>query len=163
MAKPKPRRRAKRSPPLKGYKRLPGHKYRTPRGKIITEYEYRSRKARRAGFRNYTQQRKLRGGQAFQKIRFDVLSHMPDADLQAGGELEREIVAYLRHREESGASYDTPQPGYMPFPGRDGWPAEPGTGSMLGAPGDRFAKLLEAMGLPEWWKWRFWYSEVKVG
>lgn len=154
---------AKRSKPLKGYKRLPGHKYRTPRGKIITEYEYRSRKARSAGFRNYTQQRKLRERQTFQKIRFDVLSQDPDADVGVGGALDRSITAYLLHREQSGASYDTPQKGYVAFPGPDGWPARPGTGAMVGEPGDRFASLLEAMGLPDWWKWRFWYSEVAVG
>lgn len=155
---------AKRSAPLKGYKRLPGsaHKYRTPRGKIITEYEYRSRKARKAGFRNYTQQRRLRERPAFMKIRFDALSHDPDADMSAGGELESVIVRFLAHREESGAS-GPPQKGYMAFPGPDGWPASPGTGAMIGAPGERFGDLLAAIGLPDWWKWRYWYSEVAVG
>lgn len=138
---------AARSKPLKGYRRLPGHKYRTPRGKIITEYEYRSRKARKAGFRNYTQQRRLRETQSFQKIRFDVLSNQPEADVSAGGDLEGEIVALLRHREDVGA----------------GRPAAPGTGVMIGDPGDRFSALLAKIGLPDWWKWRFWYSEVAIG
>jgi hypothetical protein len=34
---------------------------------------------------------------------------------------------------------------------------------MIGEPGGRFDGLLAAMGLPAWWKWRYWYSEVKVG
>lgn len=154
---------AARSRPLKGYKRLPGHKYRTPRGKIITEYEYRSRKARRAGFRNYTQQRRLRQNPGFAKLRFDILSQDQGADLSAGGEIERQIVELLQHREDVGASMEGPVKGYMPFPGRDGWPAEEGTGAMLGDPGDRFAELLERLGMPAWWKFRFWYSEVRVG
>lgn len=156
---------AARSAPLKGYKRLPGsaHKYRTPRGKIITEYEYRSRKARKVGFRNYTQQRKLRERQSFLKLRYDALRHNPDVDVSAGSDLEAVIVSFLAHREESGASQQGPVAGFRPFPGRDGWPAAPGTGGMIGAPGDRFAALLDAMGLPDWWKWRYWYSEVAVG
>ncbi len=155
----------RRSKPLKGYKRLPGskHHYETPRGKIITEYEYRSRKARRAGFKNYTQQRRVRERPAFMKLRFDALSHNPDADVGAGGELERVIVDFLRHREESGASQEGPVAGYMAFPGPNGWPAAPGTGGMLGDPGERFAELLEALGLPDWWKFRYWYSEVQIG
>jgi hypothetical protein len=153
---------AARSKPLKGYKRLPGHKYRTPRGKIITEYEYRSRKARKSGFRNYTQQRKLRESQGFQAMRFKALSNDPTANLAAGSMLEAEIVAFLRHREQSGASFDTPQEGYRPFPGPDGWPARPGTGAMVGEPGGRFADLLAALGLPDWWQWRYWYSEIKI-
>lgn len=138
---------AKRSRPLKGYKRLPGskHHYLTPRGKVITEYEYRSRKARKAGFRNYTQQRRLRESQDFQKIRFDILSTDPDADLSSGGEVERQVAELMAHRSEV----------------KNG--GQPGSGSMLGAPGDRFADLLEKMGLPDWWKFRFWYSEVAVG
>ncbi len=138
---------AKRSAPLKGYKRLPGsaHKYRTPRGKIITEYEYRSRKARKAGFRNYTQQRRLRESQDFLKFRFDVLTHDPDADVSTGGELERSIADLMARRNDV----------------KNG--GEPGSGSMIGDVGDRFADLLEAMGLPDWWKWRYWYSEVAVG
>ncbi|HEX3561831.1 MAG TPA: hypothetical protein VHU24_03245 [Solirubrobacterales bacterium] len=155
----------RRSKPLKGYKRLKGsaHHYETPRGKVITEYEYRSRKARRAGFRNYTQQRRVRERPAFMKIRFDALRHNPDADVGAGGELERVIVEFLSHRESSGASQEGPVPGFMAFPGSDGWPAAPGTGGMIGAPGERFAQLLEELGLPDWWKFRYWYSEVAIG
>jgi hypothetical protein len=153
---------AARSKPLRGYRRLPGHKYRTPRGKVITEYEYRSRKARRAGFRNYTQQRRLREGQAFQKLRFDAMSHDLGADVSAGSELEAAIVDFLRHREESGASGPR-QKGFRPFPGPDGWPASPGTGGMVGEPGGRFAELIAKLGLPDWWQWRWWYSEVRVG
>jgi hypothetical protein len=139
MAKPR------RSKALRGYKRLPGHKYRTPRGKVISEYEYRSRKARRSGFRNYTQQRKFRESQDFQKIRFDILSNEPDADLSTGGEVERQIGELMAQRK-----------------GVKGG-GEPGSGAMIGEPGDRFDELLQLMGLPEYWKWRFWYSEVSVG
>jgi hypothetical protein len=136
---------AARSRPLKGYKRLPGHKYRTPRGKIITEYEYRSRKARRAGFRNYTQQRRLRESQDFQKVRFDILSTEPDADLSSGGPVEREIADLMSHRRAVKGG------------------GEPGSGNMIGEPGERFKALLGRMGLPDYWLWRFWYSEVAVG
>lgn len=152
---------------LKGYKPLPRKKGRrmwlTPKGKEITEYQYRSIKAKRAGFRNYTQQRRLRERQSFLKLRFDALRHNPDVDVSPGSELERVIVEFLAHREQSGASYETPQPGFTPFPGPQGWPARPGTGGMVGAPGDRFATLLDALGLPDWWKWRYWYSEVQIG
>jgi hypothetical protein len=134
-----------RSRPLKGYRRLPGHKYRTPRGKVITEYEYRSRKARRAGFGNYTQQRRLRESQDFQKLRFDVLSQEPDADLSVGGEIEGQIAELMaRRRDVKGGG-------------------QPGSGAMIGEPGDRLESLLERLGLPNYWKWRFWYSEVAVG
>lgn len=136
---------ARRSKPLPGYKRLPGHKYRTPRGKVITEYEYRSRKARKAGFRNYTQQRRFHQSQDYQKFRFDILSAHPEADLSAGGDLDREIAAVMAHRRDVKGG------------------GEPGSGGMIGEPGDRFSRLLEAMGLPDYWKWRFWYSEVAVG
>jgi type V secretory pathway adhesin AidA len=136
---------ARRSAPLKGYKRLAGHKYRTPRGKVITEYEYRSRKARKAGFRNYTQQRKLRESQDFQKIRFDVLSQDADADVGTGGAFERDVAALMKRRTEVAGG------------------GQPGSGHMIGDVGDRFADLLSKMGLPDYWKWRFWYSEVAVG
>jgi hypothetical protein len=34
---------------------------------------------------------------------------------------------------------------------------------MVGEPGGRFVELLERLGLPDWWQWRWWYSEVRVG
>jgi hypothetical protein len=139
----------KRSKELRGYKPLPRIKgkrnFLTPRGKVITEYEYRSRKARRSGFRNYTQQRKLRESQEFKKFRFDILSTEPDADLSVGGELEGQVADLMAQRKKV----------------RGG--GQPGSGSMIGDVGDRFTDLLERMGLPDWWKWRFWYSEVAVG
>lgn len=152
---------------LPGYTPIPRKKgkrlFRTPDGKTITEYRYRSLKAQAAGFRNYTQQRKLRESQDFQKLRFDALRHNPQADVTSGGELEGAIIELLAHRESSGASQQGPVKGFRPMPGPDGWPAEDGTGPMIGAPGERFAKVLEALGLPDWWKWRYWYSEVAVG
>jgi hypothetical protein len=153
-----------RSKTLKGYRRLPGskHHYRTPDGKIITEYRYRTIKAQKAGFRNYTQQRRLRERPSFMKLRYDALRHDQGADVSTGSALEGAMVHFLAHREDVGASLPGPVPGYRPFPGPDGWPAAPGTGGMIGAPGERFAAVLEAMGLPDWWKWRYWYSEVST-
>jgi hypothetical protein len=133
-----------RSKPLRGYRRLPGHKYRTPRGKVITEYEYRSRKARRSGFRNYTQQRRLRETPEFRKLSFDIKSARPSADLSSGGDVEREISELLKHREAVGGG-------------------QPGTGGMIGEPGERFKRLQERLGLEPWFVWRFWYSEVRFG
>lgn len=141
-----------KSKPLSGWRPLPRKKGRrlfenTRTGKVATEYHVRSLKAKRAGFRNYTQQRRLRESQQFQKLSYDALSHDPDADLSYGGELEGDLVALIRHREAVGA----------------GRPARPGTGSMIGEPGERFGRLLERLGLEPWWKWRYWYSEVSVG
>lgn len=161
------RKRRRVTADLPGYTPLPRskgrRKFRAPDGKIITEYRYRTIKAQAAGYRNYTQQRRFRERPAFMKLRFDALSHEPDADLSIGSPIERAIMDLLSHRESSGASQVGPVPGYRPFPGPDGWPAEAGTGAMIGAPGDRFAKILDALGLPDWWKWRYWYSEVAVG
>lgn len=135
---------AKRSKPLPGYRRLPGHRYENTRsGKVITEYRYRSLKARRSGFKNYTEQRRFRQSQDFAKLRFDILSHNPDADLSSGGEIEREIGELIRHRRKVGGG-------------------QPGSGQMIGEPGEKFDRLLARLGLEPWWKWRFWYSEIGV-
>ncbi len=136
---------AARSKPLRGYKRLPGHKYRTPKGEIISEYRYRTQKAKRAGFKNYTQQRRFHESQDYQQLRFKVLSQDPGADVSAGGVLDREIAALMKRRNRVKGG------------------GQPGSGHMIGEPGERFAGLLQKMGLPDYWKWRFWYSEVKVG
>lgn len=132
-----------RSKPLKGYKRLPGHKYRTPRGKIITEYQYRTRKAQRVGFKNYTEQRRFRQSQDFQELRHKILTADPNADVDAGSDLERELGELIRYRREVGGG-------------------GPGSGDQLrrATISDRFDGLIERMGLPPHWKWRMWYSEV---
>jgi hypothetical protein len=135
---------AGRSKPLKGWKRLPGHRYRDPRGKVRSEYAYRSVKARREGFANYTQQRRLREGPDFRKLIFDIRSRDRNADVSIGGEIEREIYDLLKHRESVGGG-------------------ERGSGGMIGEPGERFKRLQERYGLDPWTVWRFWYSEVSYG
>lgn len=134
--------------PLKGYKRLPGsaHRYLTPRGKIISEYEYRSRKARRQRnaegkslFKNYSQQRKFREGQEFMRLRFNILSLDSAALIDAGSDLEA-------------AAYEaTLHPNF----------GVEGTGHE-GKDETRFGQLLTAQGAPDWYFWRFWYSETRV-
>src|SRR5512146_1119391 len=92
--------------PLKGYKRLPGsaHRYLTPSGVEISEYEYRSRKARRKKgadgkplFANYSQQRRFRESQEFMRVRFNVQSIDPSVLVDAGSDLEAAMVEVSRH------------------------------------------------------------------
>jgi hypothetical protein len=135
---------ANRSKALPGYKRLPGHRYLTPRGKNISEVDYRNRKAKKSGYRNYYQQRRIRESRDFRKFRHDILTRHPKADLSPGGEAEKLISDLLAHREAVGGG-------------------ERGSGNMIGEPGERFKALQEQLGLEPWMIWRFWYSEVSFG
>lgn len=134
--------------PLKGYKRLPGsaHRYLTPSGKEITEYEYRSRRARRQKnaegkllFKNYSQQRKFREGQEFMRLRFNIRSLDSAALIDAGSDLEAAAFEATKH------------PNF----------GEPGSG-YAAKDETRFGRLLAAQGAPDWYFWRFWYSETRV-
>lgn len=135
-----------RSPTLKGYRRLSGsaHRYLTPSGANISEYEYRSRKARRrkdsAGkpiFKNYSQQRRFREQQEFQRIRFNIRSMDSAILVEAGSELEG-AIAELQRRPDFGKS-----------------------GIFPNGPEGRFADLLASLGAPDYYFWRFWYSETR--
>jgi hypothetical protein len=136
---------ARRSAPLPGYHRLPGHRYSTPSGGNISENQYRSLKAQRAGFRNYANQRRVRESKDFRQLSHSIRSHTPGADLSSGGDIERELTAFIAHRESLKAGGDR------------------GSGHMIGAPGERFKTLLGELGAEDWLIWRFWYSEVTVG
>jgi hypothetical protein len=136
---------ARRSPPIPGYHRLPGHRYSTPGGGNISENAYRSLKAQRAGFRNYANQRRVRESDDFRRLSHSIRSHTPGADLSSGGEIEREITALIHHRESVQGGGDR------------------GSGHMIGEPGERFKRLLARLGAEDWLLWRFWYSEVTVG
>lgn len=134
---------------LKGYKRLPGRprRYLTPNGVEITEYEYRSRKARRVKdaegnplFRNYSQQRRFRESQEFLRLRFNIRSMDPQALVDAGSDLEAAIAETQRHPQFGRSGV---------FPGNE--------------PTGRLADLLDAMGAPAYYFWRYWYSETRVG
>lgn len=135
--------------PLKGYKRLPGsaHRYLTPSGKEISEYKYRSIKARkRKGkngkplFANYSQQRRFRESQDFMRLRFNILSVDSNVLVDAGSDLE-------------GAAYElTLDPNH----------GRPGAFAYDAKANSRFGELLAAQGAPDWYFWRFWYSETKV-
>lgn len=135
------------SKPLKGYKRLPGppRRYLTPSGVQITEYEYRSRKARRykdaegqSIFGNYSQQRRFREDQEFMRLRFNIRSMDPGQMVDAGSDLEGSVAELMRNP-------DFGKSGIFP-----------------GGPEGRFADLLAEMGAPDYYFWRFWYSETKV-
>lgn len=134
--------------PLKGYKRLPGsaHRYLTPSGREISEYRYRSIRARRQKgsdgkplFKNYSQQRKFREGQEFMRLRFNVGSLDSAVLIDAGSDLE------------AAAFEATMDPRF----GREGtgYAAKDDT---------RFGQLLAAPGAPDWYFWRFWYSETRI-
>lgn len=140
------------SKPLKGYKRLKGspRRYLTPSGQEITEYEYRSRKARRVKgndgkslFKNYSQQRRFRQTQKFQRLRFQIRSIDPDILVDAGSDLEAAIVELTHH----------------PDFGKSGVFGPEGEAEPIG----RFADLLNAIGAPDYYFWRFWYSETRAG
>lgn len=134
--------------PLRGYKRLPGsaHRYLTPSGEEISEYRYRSIKARKqkdkAGkplFANYSQQRRFRESQEFMRLRFNVLSIDDRALIDAGSDLE-------------GAAYElTLDPDF----------GKPGNFAYDAKANSRFGALVAAQGAPDWYFWRFWYSETK--
>lgn len=138
----------------KGYKRLPGRprRYQTPSGKLITEYEYRSRKARRqknsegrSVFKNYSQQRRFRESQEFLRLRFNIRSIDPQALVESGSDMEAAMAEL---------SSD-------PQFGRSGVFGTPGSAD-IHAKGHRFAALLDAMGAPDYYFWRYWYSETRV-
>lgn len=135
--------------PLKGYKRLPGsaHRYLTPSGKEISEYEYRSRRARsqkgRDGkplFANYSRQRKFRESQDFMRLRFNVKSSDQGYLIDAGSELEAAAFE-LTLNERLGT------PGKLAYYEKER---------------SRFGELLAAQGAPDWYFWRFWYSETNA-
>lgn len=139
---------------LKGYKRLPGppRRYQTPNGVLITEYEYRSRKARRQKdregrpvFRNYSQQRRFRESQEFLRLRFNIRSIDPEALVESGSDMEA-AMAELSSDPQFGRS------GVFGVPGKADSTSR----------GDRFALLLDAIGAPEYYFWRYWYSETRV-
>jgi hypothetical protein len=134
--------------PLKGYKRLAGsaHRYSTPSGGNISEYQYRSIKARRQKnaegrplFANYSQQRKFRESQDFMRLRFNVLSVDDAALVDAGSDLEA-------------AAYELTLADQLGEPGDTAYEAKENS---------RFGQLLAAQGAPDWYFWRFWYSETK--
>lgn len=138
---------------LKGYTRLPGRprRYLTPSGVEITEYQYRSRKARRQKgsggkpvFRNYSQQRRFRESQDFLRLRFNIRSIDPSQLIDSGSDLEAAMaeVAADPNRGKSGL-----------FGG-----AQEADST---ARGHRLALLLDAMGAPDYYFWRFWYSETR--
>lgn len=84
---------------------MPGsaHRYLTPNGVNISEYEYRSRKAERAGFRNYAEQRRFRETRGFRSWRFKALSQEPDVEVGSGSQIERDART-IRDQREAGAS-----------------------------------------------------------
>lgn len=133
--------------PLKGYRRLPGsaHRYLTPSGKEISEYQYRSRKARRqkdaAGrslFKNYSQQRRYRESQEFQRIRFNVMRLDSSILVDAGSELEAATLELTRDPDFGKAGIFATE-------------AKQNT---------RLGRLFDEMGAPDWYFYRFWYSET---
>jgi hypothetical protein len=135
------------SKPLKGYRRLPGsaHRYLTPSGKEISEYEYRSRKARRVKgangrplYKNYSQQRRFREDQEFQRLRFNIRSQGGSIDY--GSDLEAAAVELSSHPRFG-------QSGNAAYQAKDH---------------TRFGELLAAQGAPDWYFWRFWYSETST-
>lgn len=134
--------------PLKGYKRLAGsaHRYSTPSGGNISEYKYRSIKARkqkgadgRPLFANYSQQRRFRESQDFMRLRFNILSVDDAALVDAGSDLE-------------GAAYELTLDQDLGKGGSYAYDAKANS---------RFGELLAAQGAPDWYFWRFWYSETK--
>ena len=129
--------------PLRGYRRLPGtaHRYLTPNGVEISEYEYRSRKAKRAGFRNYSQQRRFRETQEFLRLRFNIRSIDPSLMVEAGSDLE--AAAF-----ELQADHNYGRSGVFAHRAKNK---------------SRFSKLLAAAGAPDWYFFRYWYSETVIG
>lgn len=152
--------------PLKGYKRLPGsaRRYLTPSGKEISEYEYRSRQARRIKgadgkplYRNYSQQRRFRSSQEFLSFRFKLRSIDPSIVIDAGSEMEAAMI-------EATADPRFGVRGYWQERFR-GEPRNPLPGEeWVPLPTDeiRLAKLIAAMGAPDYYFWRFWYSETRT-
>jgi hypothetical protein len=135
------------SKPLKGYKRLPGsaHRYLDPNGNNISEYAVRSIKARRQKdasgkrvFANYSQQRRFRQSQDFLRARFNMRSLDPNVPIDAGSDLEAALYEL----------YSDPRFGE--------------SGVFPSGPEGRFSELLGALGMPDYYFWRFWYSETRA-
>jgi hypothetical protein len=91
-------------------------------------------------FRNYSQQRKFRESQEFMRLRFNVKSTGQDSLIDYGSDLE--AAAF-----------------------------ELAIDDRLGTPGElahemkedsRYGQLLAAQGFPDWYFWRFWYSETNT-
>lgn len=90
-------------------------------------------------FRNYSQQRKFRESQEFMRLRFNVKSVGQDALIDYGSDLEAAMFE-------------------VTFDERLG---KPGTG--YEAKDDtRYGQILAAQGMPDWYFWRFWYSETST-
>jgi ribosomal protein S30 len=134
--------------PLKGYKRLPGsaHRYSTPSGGNISEYQYRSIKARKQKaadgkplFANYSQQRRFRESQDFMRLRFNIMSVDQAALVDSGSDLEA-------------AAYELTLDNKL---------GQSGAAAYFAKDHSRFGELLAAQGAPDWYFWRFWYSGTK--
>jgi hypothetical protein len=92
-------------------------------------------------FRNYAQQRRFRESQSFLETRFHIRAIDPTELVDVGSDLE--AASFELHREsEFGA------PGMLAQDAKDS---------------SRLAELLEAMGAPDYYFWRFWYSETTTG
>jgi hypothetical protein len=89
-------------------------------------------------FRNYSQQRRFRESQEFLQIRYNVRSIDPTELLDAGSDLE-------------GAAFElTRDPNW----------GQGGTAAFDAQTNSRLGELLDAVGAPDYYFWRFWYSET---
>lgn len=73
------------------------------------------------------------------RLRFNILSVDAAALVDAGSDLE-------------GAAYELTQDRKLGQPGAAAYEAKENS---------RFGELLTAQGAPDWYFWRFWYSETK--
>lgn len=74
-----PRRGSSRKP-LRGYTKVGKSRWRTPNGIEISDYEYRSRRARKAGWKNYSEVEKWRKSPFGKEFRFDILNSSSNYD-----------------------------------------------------------------------------------
>lgn len=72
--------KAGRSKPLRGYTKVGKSRWKTPAGKEISDYEYRSRRARKAGWKNYSEVERWRKSPKGREHRYDVLKNDDNYD-----------------------------------------------------------------------------------
>lgn len=106
-------RRGKSAKPLRGYTRINKNRWRTSSGKEITDYEYRSRIARKQGWDNASQASKFRNTQTWLKWKYEVLKNEENfdskgkyigPDLSYRGELMRDAYDIQERAKEGKTS-----------------------------------------------------------
>lgn len=103
--------------PLRGYRRLKSGRWETPKGykvKEISDYEYRSRVAKKYGWKNYSEYKKYQRRQPYLITQFDVENNPENYDDKGkyigpdmSYQFTRDVFTVERRRQEKEAAITT--------------------------------------------------------